>query len=111
MRCSAVAAPEAPAAAVQGPIVMNGQVLHSITEERLALVRSIGGYVEDQVRLFAATLLHSCRSRCASSSSSNNSRCAPALCSTWLSMYACMHSLQPQMRMLPRRSRHVGLTH
>jgi hypothetical protein len=54
MRCSAVAAPEAPAATAHGPIIMNGQVLHSITEERLALVRSIGGYVADQVRRSAA---------------------------------------------------------
>lgn len=91
---------------------MNGQVLHSITEERLALVRSIGGYVEDQVRLFAATLLHSCRSWCAGSSS--NSRCAPALCSTWLYMHACMdavHSFHLQTLTLLQRSLHVGLTH
>lgn len=50
--CNAVAAPEAPPAKQQdSPIIMNGQVLHSITHERLELVRSLGtsGYLEKQV--------------------------------------------------------------
>jgi hypothetical protein len=52
VRCDAVAAPEAPAKQQDGPIIMNGQVLHSITEERLELIRSLGtsGYLEKQVR-------------------------------------------------------------
>ena len=49
--CNAVAAPAAPPKA-PGPIIMNGQVLHSCTEERLELVRHLGksGYLEQQVR-------------------------------------------------------------
>lgn len=48
--CNAIAAPEAPAKA-QGPIIMNGQVLHSITQERLELVHHLSksGYLENQV--------------------------------------------------------------
>lgn len=48
--CMVRAVAEAPpAAAKPGPIIMDGQVLHSITEARLDLVKSIGGYVEEQV--------------------------------------------------------------
>lgn len=50
VRCNAVAAPEAPTrVAVQGPIILNGQIAHSITEERLDIVHGISDYVEDQV--------------------------------------------------------------
>jgi hypothetical protein len=51
VRCKAVAAPEAPTrVAVQGPIILNGQVAHSITEERLEYVHGISDYVEQQVK-------------------------------------------------------------
>ncbi|PNW70003.1 hypothetical protein CHLRE_17g701700v5 [Chlamydomonas reinhardtii] len=57
VRAQAVAsAPQQPATAsqyvphVQGPIIMNGQVLHSITAERLDVVRSLeDGYLQSQV--------------------------------------------------------------
>ncbi|KXZ50904.1 hypothetical protein GPECTOR_14g151 [Gonium pectorale] len=57
VRASAVAsAPQQPATAstyvprVQGPIIMNGQVLHSLTQERLDVVRSLeDGYLQTQV--------------------------------------------------------------
>lgn len=32
----------------QGPIVLNGQVLHSLTEERLEVVKSMTDYMRDQ---------------------------------------------------------------
>lgn len=56
MRCQAIAAPpakEAPSApAAQGPIIMNGQILHSSTEKQLELVRGLSqsGYLQKQVR-------------------------------------------------------------
>lgn len=48
--CRAVAT-EAPPASTKskGPIILNGQVLHSITEERLELVKSLTDYVDKQV--------------------------------------------------------------
>lgn len=50
VRCKAVAAPEAPTRlAAVGPIILNGQVAHSITEERLEMVHGISDYVEQQV--------------------------------------------------------------
>jgi acyl-[acyl-carrier-protein] desaturase len=52
VRCQAIAAPaERPSTttAAPGPIIMNGQVLHSITEERLELVKTLGPYLETQV--------------------------------------------------------------
>lgn len=48
--CHAVAAAERPATK-PGPIVMNGQVLHSITQERLELVKTFGPYLEEQVSI------------------------------------------------------------
>ncbi len=55
VRCRAVAATERPRSAAQpGPIIMNGQVLHSITQERLELVKSLGPYMEQQVRCAAS---------------------------------------------------------
>jgi hypothetical protein len=53
VRCNAIAAPERPAtkAASHSPIIMNGQVLHSITQERLDLVKTLGPYLETQVKL------------------------------------------------------------
>lgn len=55
VRCQAIAAPakEAPSApAAQGPIIMNGQILHSSTEKQLELVRGLSqsGYLQKQVR-------------------------------------------------------------
>ncbi|WIA20089.1 hypothetical protein OEZ85_005948 [Tetradesmus obliquus] len=50
VRCHAVAAAERPPTVkAQGPIVMNGQVLHSISQERLELVQTLGPYMESQV--------------------------------------------------------------
>jgi hypothetical protein len=51
VRCNAIAAPERPAtkAPIHSPIIMNGQVLHSITQERLDLVKTLGPYLETQV--------------------------------------------------------------
>lgn len=40
---------ESASASKPGPIVMNGQVLHSISAERLALVRSLDNFVEEEV--------------------------------------------------------------
>jgi len=45
-RAAAVDAP----AKKQGPIIMNGQVLHSLTAERLDYVRSMGDFMEKQVQ-------------------------------------------------------------
>lgn len=44
-----VASPEAPPIA-SGPIILNGQVLHSIEPARLELVKSLGSFVEQNVR-------------------------------------------------------------
>jgi hypothetical protein len=33
----------------QGPIILNGQVLHSLSAERLDVVRSMGDYMEKEV--------------------------------------------------------------
>ena len=53
VQCRAIAAPakEAPAQPAQGPIIMNGQVLHSATEKQLELVRGLGksGYLQKSV--------------------------------------------------------------
>lgn len=52
MQCRAIAAPakEAPSAPAQGPIIMNGQVLHSSTQQQLEIVRGLGqGYLQKQV--------------------------------------------------------------
>eukprot|EP00879_Flechtneria_rotunda_P005824 GHRR01006128.1.p1 GENE.GHRR01006128.1~~GHRR01006128.1.p1 ORF type:complete len:109 (+),score=6.54 GHRR01006128.1:316-642(+) len=50
VRCHAVAAAERPIATkTPGPIIMNGQVLHSLSQERLELVKTLGPYVEQQV--------------------------------------------------------------
>jgi hypothetical protein len=50
VRCHAIAAAERPPTVkAQGPIIMNGQVLHSITQERLELVQTLGPYMESQV--------------------------------------------------------------
>lgn len=54
VRCRAVAAPERPATKakpLKGPTIMNGEVLHSITAERLELVKTLGqsGYMEEKV--------------------------------------------------------------
>eukprot|EP00878_Enallax_costatus_P000497 GHUV01000591.1.p1 GENE.GHUV01000591.1~~GHUV01000591.1.p1 ORF type:complete len:400 (+),score=116.39 GHUV01000591.1:200-1399(+) len=46
--CHAVAAAER-STKVSGPVIMNGQILHSITEERLELVKTLGPYLETQV--------------------------------------------------------------
>lgn len=57
MQCRAIAAPAKevkPAAQpAQGPIIMNGQVLHSSTEKQLEIVRDLGksGYLQKQVRV------------------------------------------------------------
>lgn len=40
---------ETPTKAAQGPIIINGQVLHSITQERLELVGSMDDYVEREI--------------------------------------------------------------
>ena len=54
VKCRAIAAPpkEAQHAPTVGPIIMNGQVLHSATEKQLELVRgmSTNGYLQKQVR-------------------------------------------------------------
>ena len=42
----------APTAEKASPIIMNGQVLHSITSERLELVRGLEGYMRDHVGAF-----------------------------------------------------------
>lgn len=56
VRAAVASATQPPASATpyvfkaQGPIIMNGQVLHSITEERLDVVRSLeDGYLQEQV--------------------------------------------------------------
>ncbi|GLI64991.1 hypothetical protein VaNZ11_008416 [Volvox africanus] len=56
VRAAVASAPQQPAAPstftprVQGPIIMNGQVLHSITEAQLDVVRSLeDGYLQTQV--------------------------------------------------------------
>lgn len=46
--CHAIAAAERPTKQT-GPIIMDGQVLHSITHERLELVKTLGPYLETQV--------------------------------------------------------------
>ncbi len=40
---------EAPARQTQGPIILNGQVLHSITQERLELIGGMDDYVEQEI--------------------------------------------------------------
>jgi hypothetical protein len=65
----AVAAPakEAPAAQpAQGPIIMNGQILHSSTAHQLEIVRSLGksGHLEKQVRSRHVLLVRSGRCPC-----------------------------------------------
>jgi hypothetical protein len=65
----AVAAPakEAPAAQpAQGPIIMNGQVLHSSTAQQLEIVRGLGksGHLEKQVRSRQVLHVRSGRSTC-----------------------------------------------
>eukprot|EP00882_Tetradesmus_deserticola_P000899 GHRQ01000976.1.p1 GENE.GHRQ01000976.1~~GHRQ01000976.1.p1 ORF type:complete len:396 (+),score=153.60 GHRQ01000976.1:1140-2327(+) len=50
VRCHAIAATERPPTVkAQGPIIMNGQVLHSISQERLELVQTLGPHLESQV--------------------------------------------------------------
>jgi len=44
-RAAAVGAPAKP-----GPVILNGQVLHSISEERLELVRGLGDYIATTVQ-------------------------------------------------------------
>lgn len=51
--CKAVVA-EPPSSSKQGPIIMDGQILHSLTPERLALVATMGPFVEAEVSVFAA---------------------------------------------------------
>lgn len=46
--CHAIAAAERPTKTT-GPIIMNGQILHSLSEERLELVKTLGPYMETQV--------------------------------------------------------------
>lgn len=46
---TAVQTPAAAHVAKQGPIIMNGQILHSISAERLAIVKSMDQFVEDEV--------------------------------------------------------------
>lgn len=46
--CRAVVA-EPPSSSKPGPIIMDGQVLHSLTPERLALVSTLGPFVEAEV--------------------------------------------------------------
>ena len=60
VRAAVASAPQQPATAtaysprVQGPVILNGQVLHSITQERLDVVRSLeDGYLQTQVRFFS----------------------------------------------------------
>lgn len=55
--CNAIAAAERPTK-VPGPVIMNGQILHSITKERLELVKTLGPYLETQVRCFERTLMY-----------------------------------------------------
>ncbi len=43
------------------PIIMNGQILHSITDERLELVRSMEKHMTDQVRGSPCLVIHSPR--------------------------------------------------
>jgi hypothetical protein len=53
VQCRAIAAPAKEAhAPAQGPIILNGQVLHSSTEKQLEIVRDLGssGYLQKQVR-------------------------------------------------------------
>lgn len=57
VRAAVASAPQQPAASTSflqrahGPIIMNGQVLHSITQERLDVVRSLeDGHLQTQVR-------------------------------------------------------------
>jgi hypothetical protein len=40
--------------AKQGPIIMNGQVLHSLSSERLALLKTMGGFVENEVGMIGS---------------------------------------------------------
>lgn len=40
---------EAPTTPKQGPIILNGQVLHSITPERLEIVGTMDDYVEREI--------------------------------------------------------------
>lgn len=47
-RAALVEAPTTPKTA-QGPIIINGQVLHSITQERLELVGTMDDYVEREI--------------------------------------------------------------
>lgn len=48
--CRAVATPEVSSpASRQSPIILNGQVLHSLSSERLDIVNSISGHVEENV--------------------------------------------------------------
>ncbi|KAI8471713.1 MAG: plastid acyl-ACP desaturase [Monoraphidium minutum] len=49
--CKAVVAePPSSTASKSGPIILDGQVLHSITPERLALVQSLGSFVATEVQ-------------------------------------------------------------
>lgn len=53
VQCRAIAAPAKEAhAPAQGPIILNGQVLHSSTAKQLEIVRDLGssGYLQKQVR-------------------------------------------------------------
>lgn len=72
----AVAAPDA--STKQGPVLVNGQVLHSTTKEQLDVINSMGQYAEEQV-----------------GSREGISRCAQRVCG------AAMASFQP-MRQLRR---------
>jgi hypothetical protein len=51
-RVQAVQAP-----AKEGPIILNGQVLHSITSERLDVVKSLDDFASNEVRGTPSTLL------------------------------------------------------
>ena len=50
--CKAVIAepPKSESSSKTGPIILDGQVLHSLTPERLALVSTLGDFVENEVR-------------------------------------------------------------
>lgn len=55
MTCKAVVA-EPPTTSKPGPIIIDGQVLHSLTPERLALLKTMGPFVEAEVGCWGAGL-------------------------------------------------------
>ncbi|KAI8463447.1 MAG: stearoyl-ACP-desaturase [Monoraphidium minutum] len=50
VRCKAVVAEPPSSSRKESPIILDGQILHSITPERLALVSSLGQFVADEVQ-------------------------------------------------------------